>query len=114
MTTVSFYDEINSYPSGGTLDTVFHSLKNRTHYKSMLDYDPLLKTRNGSKSDMKLITKNTTYLTYDRITQRFVGPFIMVNNNIYNKYNNTYIIISNNLNSGYGNGKLYKTIEFIK
>lgn len=79
LTTINFYDEINSSPSGGTLATVFHSLNNRTHYKSMLGYDPILKTRNdGSKSDMKLIAKNTSYLTYDRIIQRFVGPFIMV------------------------------------
>ena len=40
---IEFFDEINAAPSGGTMDTVFHSLGNRVKYTSQLGFDPLLK-----------------------------------------------------------------------
>jgi hypothetical protein len=55
---VSFFDYIRSAPSGGTMATVFHSLADRTIYKSTLGYDPLLKNANGEKTENKLVAKN--------------------------------------------------------
>ena len=40
---IEFFDEINAAPSGGTMDTVFHSLGNRVKYTNQLGFDPLQK-----------------------------------------------------------------------
>jgi len=45
---IDFYDEINAGPSGGTMDTVFHSLGDRVKYTSQCGFDPLLKTAGDS------------------------------------------------------------------
>jgi hypothetical protein len=52
---VHFYDEIRSAPSGGTMDTVFHALGNRTKYKAECGFDPLLKTLLGESSNKLMI-----------------------------------------------------------
>lgn len=74
---VRIYDEINSAPSGGTLETVFHTLADRVKYKSLLGFDPLLKTVAGEKSQNKIVVKNQTSLGYRKEQRRWVGPFVM-------------------------------------
>ena len=87
LDSISFYDEINAGPSGGTMDTVFHSLGNRTKYKSQLGFDPLQKStapaslENGverhSPSSNKVISKTQQWLSYSKEFKAWTGPFIM-------------------------------------
>ncbi|KAJ1415215.1 Saccharopine dehydrogenase-domain-containing protein [Ochromonadaceae sp. CCMP2298] len=74
---VSFYDEINSAPSGGTMDTVFHSLGNRVKYISKLGFDPLLKSALGSQSSNRLVSKTQSVLGWSKEYKAWVGPFVM-------------------------------------
>jgi len=74
---ISCYDEINANASGGTLDTVFHSLGNRMKYKSRLGFDPLLKTGDGSKSTSIFKAKNQSWLAYSSQHKCWTGPFVM-------------------------------------
>ena len=74
---ISCYDEINANASGGTLDTVFHSLGNRMKYKSRLGFDPLLKTRDGNKSTSVFKAKNQSWLAYSAQHKCWTGPFVM-------------------------------------
>jgi len=79
LTTINYYDEIKSEPSGGTLETVFHSLADRVQYDSQLGFDPLLKDLIGGKSDTKTVMNTQSFLGYDsKYLKKFVGPFIMV------------------------------------
>ena len=79
LSSINFYDEIKSDPSGGTLETVFHSLGDRLQYDSKLGFDPLLKDLIGSKSETKTIMNTQSFLGYDnKYVKNFVGPFIMV------------------------------------
>eukprot|EP01035_Chromulina_nebulosa_P018353 gene18352-24046_t len=64
-------------PSGGTMDTIFHSLTNRVQFKSSLGYDPLLKTLDSVKSTNKLIVKNVSFLNYSKEHKSWTGPFVM-------------------------------------
>eukprot|EP01031_Cornospumella_fuschlensis_P027154 gene27154-32800_t len=77
LSTVSFYDEINSGPSGGTLATVFHVLSDRTRLKAALGFDPLVKTMSGEKSTAKFITKTPSVLGYSSEHRCFTTPFVM-------------------------------------
>jgi short subunit dehydrogenase-like uncharacterized protein len=80
---VSFYDEIDSAPSGGTMDTVFHSLGDRTKYTSRLGFDPLLKTAapapaSGHQPSSNRVTSQTqSFLGYSKEYGAWVGPFVM-------------------------------------
>ncbi len=71
------YDEILADASGGTLDTVFHSLSNRVVYKSRLGFDPLVKQLNGSKNDSHYTVANETFISYAKDIKRWVGMFVM-------------------------------------
>ncbi|RYH14329.1 hypothetical protein EON65_33780 [archaeon] len=77
LNTVSFYDEINTGPSGGTLATVFHVLGDRSRLKASLGFDPLLKTLSGEKSTAKFITKIPMMLGYSSEHKCFTTPFVM-------------------------------------
>ena len=74
---IHFYDEILAQPSGGTLATIFHILKDRKAYKSRCGYDPLLKGAEG-KADSKMKTSNAAVLQYSSEYKAWVGPFVMV------------------------------------
>jgi hypothetical protein len=63
---VDFYDDIDSAPSGGTLETAFAIMFGKEKaYKfteqKKLGYDALLKTPKGKKSDYGLKAKNVGY-----------------------------------------------------
>jgi short subunit dehydrogenase-like uncharacterized protein len=87
LETISFYDEINAGPSGGTMDTVFHSLGNRVKYHSQLGFDPLMKTAAPSTvqdgvethtpSTNKVISKTAQWLSYSKEFGAWTGPFVM-------------------------------------
>lgn len=77
ITEISFFDEINSAPSGGTLATAALALGERAQYKSKLGFDPLLKTATGVKSENKLTAKNQASLGFSKKNQTWVGPFVM-------------------------------------
>lgn len=84
LDTVTFFDDINSNASGGTLDTIFHSLSERAHYKSFLGFDPLLLDSNSSCSVNRLKFINYILGTYkkkefpDKKSQGvWCSPFIM-------------------------------------
>eukprot|EP00600_Ochromonadales_sp_CCMP1393_P014239 CAMPEP_0175004228 /NCGR_PEP_ID=MMETSP0005-20121125/4651_1 /TAXON_ID=420556 /ORGANISM="Ochromonas sp., Strain CCMP1393" /LENGTH=491 /DNA_ID=CAMNT_0016259359 /DNA_START=77 /DNA_END=1552 /DNA_ORIENTATION=- len=77
IASISFYDEINSAPSGGTMATVFHALGNRVKYTSQLGFDPLLKSPSGTQSTNKLVSKTQSVLGYSSEFQAWVGPFVM-------------------------------------
>ena len=77
LTEVSFYDELNSAPSGGTLATVFHVLGDRTRLKASLGFDPLLKTLSGEKSTTRFIAKNPSFIGYSSEHKCFTTPFVM-------------------------------------
>jgi len=40
---IQFFNELNSLASGGTLETIFESLKYSQNDKSSLGFDPLIK-----------------------------------------------------------------------
>jgi short subunit dehydrogenase-like uncharacterized protein len=77
ITEIHFYDEINSAPSGGTLDTALSILTSRVVYKSLLGFDPLLKSTNGEKSTHKFISQNQSFLGYSSEFQSWTGFFVM-------------------------------------
>jgi hypothetical protein len=58
---VKCFDEIRAEPSGGTLDTVFHSLQGRVQVKASLGFDPMIKTTSGQKSNNKTVITTTTH-----------------------------------------------------
>lgn len=71
---VEIYDEMRGTASGGTLETLFHSLEHRV--RASFPYDPLLKTPQG-KSEAKTITANQSFLGYSGRVKKWVGPFVM-------------------------------------
>ena len=77
ITEIRCYDEINGHVSGGTLDTILHSLSNRIKYKSASGFDPLLKTADGTKSDTVFRSKNASFLGYSHENSSWTGPFVM-------------------------------------
>eukprot|EP00211_Chloroparvula_japonica_P002742 CAMPEP_0119143678 /NCGR_PEP_ID=MMETSP1310-20130426/34669_1 /TAXON_ID=464262 /ORGANISM="Genus nov. species nov., Strain RCC2339" /LENGTH=503 /DNA_ID=CAMNT_0007135323 /DNA_START=40 /DNA_END=1551 /DNA_ORIENTATION=+ len=84
MVHVSCFDEIRSSPSGGTLDTIFHSLDNRVKLRTHLDYDPLLHLPSGDasgendrKSPCSTTAKNASFLGYSSVINKWIGPFVM-------------------------------------
>lgn len=74
---VNMYDELSINASGGTLATLFHSLSKRSHYKSAIGFDPLLKTIKGDKSENKFKVANQSYLSYSKEYGAWCGPFVM-------------------------------------
>lgn len=80
---VHCYDEIRADASGGTFATIFHSLGQRVQYKSLLGFDPLLKTTTGDfcdekgKSTASFVSKNQSSLGYSKEFKHWVGPFVM-------------------------------------
>lgn len=78
---ISFYDEINASASGGTMDTVFHSLGSRVKYTSQLGFDPLMKTAapgpDHQPSTNRVISKTQQWLGYSKEYGAWVGPFVM-------------------------------------
>mmetsp|Transcript_14431 Transcript_14431/g.21686 ORF Transcript_14431/g.21686 Transcript_14431/m.21686 type:complete len:500 (+) Transcript_14431:98-1597(+) len=89
LTEVKCFDEINAGPSGGTMETVFHSLDNREKVKTGLGFDPMLKTLLGTVSTSKTVVKNPMSLGYAKEVQSWVGPFLMamVNGNCVRRSN---------------------------
>ena len=80
---VRFYDEIRSSPSGGTLDTIYHSLQDRVKVQSNLKFDPLLLLPSSPvagpsrESEYKTTAKNAKFLSYSAERGAWVGPFVM-------------------------------------
>jgi len=109
LESISFYDEINAGPSGGTMDTVFHSLGNRVKYHSRIGFDPLLKTaapaslvdgmRKHEPSANKVISKTQQWLAYSKEFGAWTGPFVMAmvmcncvrRSNVLNNYNSKLV-----------------------
>ena len=87
LVSVSFYDEILAGPSGGTMDTVFHSLGGaRKQYVSLLGFDPLLKTAAAGTaagaavaSGNRVEARTQRWLGYSAEHEggAWVGPFVM-------------------------------------
>ena len=78
---INIYDEARGSASGGTISTIFYSLENRVQYKSMLGFDPLLKSLSSSKSSNKMVINNTMFLRYSKEFKSWCGPFIMASVN---------------------------------
>mmetsp|Transcript_31700 Transcript_31700/g.43493 ORF Transcript_31700/g.43493 Transcript_31700/m.43493 type:complete len:491 (-) Transcript_31700:58-1530(-) len=77
---VHCYDEIRSSPSGGTLETVFDALENRTRQKPDCGFDPLLLISNEGKiekSPHKFRADNKSFLGYSKEFKHWTGPFVM-------------------------------------
>lgn len=74
---VHFYDEVKATASGGTVATIFHSIKNRPSGKSRLGFDPLIKTPQGDKATIKYTVANQNMLGWSGEFGAWVGPFIM-------------------------------------
>ena len=77
LVSAHFYDTITASASGGTLATMNHVLSNRIKYKSLLGFDPLLKTLTGDKSNNKLNVKNQFSIAYSPEHGCWTGPFVM-------------------------------------
>jgi len=73
----TFYDEIRSQASGGTMETVRQSLTGRAPYKATLGFDPLLKSIDGSQSSSRMVSANQAFLSYSSENRTWVGPFVM-------------------------------------
>ncbi|CAB9515063.1 Trans-acting enoyl reductase [Seminavis robusta] len=75
---VTTLDEIASSASfsGGTLTTAMYQLSKPKNTKSSLDYDPLVKTAEGKKSDFKTIITHKTK-QYHKEFGRKAGPWLM-------------------------------------
>lgn len=105
LETVNFFDDIYSNASGGTLDTVFHSLNGRTHYKSFLGFDPLLLAKDGKSCSINrtkfvnfiLGTFKSKEFLYKKSVGVWCSPFVMAavmancvrRSNAVNDYNKT-------------------------
>jgi len=77
---VEFFDEIRSAPSGGTIETIFESMKE--HGGKKAKYDPLLKLPGrDEKSNARFRSRNVSYLQYSRTQGSWVGLFIMASVN---------------------------------
>lgn len=100
LTAVNVFDRANSGPSGGTLATVIHSLKDRVRFKPMLGFDPMLKTQSGRMSETKTVANNQSFLGYSRHERAWVGPFAMAMVNV------TCLKRSNSLKN-YGSNVVY-------
>merc|ERR1712159_548312 len=78
---VRCYDEINGAPSGGTIETLFHSLNARTRVKASLGFDPLLKAAGAAgeaaTAGPKCTADNQSRLGYSSENGTWVGPFVM-------------------------------------
>lgn len=74
---VNVYDEIRFEASGGTLETLFASIDNRTKLKTNLGFDPLVKSSMGSKSPNTFIINNVNGLRYSKEHKMWTGPFVM-------------------------------------
>lgn len=78
LSQVVTYDEFPAEASfsGGTVTTSIHSLTNKPKQSSATDFDPLLRTRDGTKSQFttKVTHKDTTYVPE---FERKAGPWIM-------------------------------------
>lgn len=77
MTEISFCDEVNAGPSGGTVATIFHVLSNRVKVSTLLGFDPLLKNIQGEKSAAKFTTKTSMFIGYSKEHKCFTTPFAM-------------------------------------
>lgn len=74
---INIYDELSGEISGGTLATIFHSLSGRKKYKSVLGFDPLIKTSAGGQAQQKTIIDNQKFFSYSKEYKAWVGPFVM-------------------------------------
>jgi len=79
---VQNFDEVLSAPSGGTIETMFHSF-NLQKKKSKLGYDPLFKL-NGSqeRSEYKIKNRLPRFLGYSSLKKCFTLPFAMAMVNV--------------------------------
>jgi len=82
LSSVEVFDEANAGPSGGTLATVFHTLEDRVRFEPLLGYDPMLKTLEGTKSDLKTVGNNQMFLGFSKSIKKWVGPFPMAMVNV--------------------------------
>lgn len=87
LTKVEIFDEISENASGGTMATLFLSLKNRKKYKAALGFDPLMKplvvndTAPTGPSPSRTDARNQEILGFNQKALNglgaWVGPFVM-------------------------------------
>eukprot|EP00981_Chlorochromonas_danica_P011248 scaffold3825_cov179-Ochromonas_danica.AAC.5 len=100
LTEISVYDEVNTGPSGGTIATVFHILNHRERVKTLLGFDPLLKTISGEKATSRFVAANPLFLGYSKehggcFTTPFPMAMVMANcvrrSHVLNQYSDKLI-----------------------
>jgi short subunit dehydrogenase-like uncharacterized protein len=74
---VNIYDEINSAPSGGTIETLFNSLETPHQHKSKNKWDPLLNLSDGSKGQDTRSQLHGLVPSYSSDMKRWTGNFVM-------------------------------------
>ena len=78
---VRCYDEIKGSASGGTLETVFHSLENRSRRKPLFGFDPLMlegfSKDSPKESSYQTKRKNPSFLSYAPEFRCWTAPFVM-------------------------------------
>eukprot|EP00697_Spironema_sp_BW2_P009554 gnl/Spiro4/24506_TR12145_c0_g1_i1.p1 gnl/Spiro4/24506_TR12145_c0_g1~~gnl/Spiro4/24506_TR12145_c0_g1_i1.p1 ORF type:complete len:504 (-),score=88.61 gnl/Spiro4/24506_TR12145_c0_g1_i1:118-1629(-) len=80
LASVTMYDEIRASASGGTIETILESLKDRVPYKSKIPFDPMDKMTSGERSSCKVVNANRKFLGRSR--GFWVGPFLMAAVNV--------------------------------